>query len=425
MDIIADLHLHSRFARAVSPKMGIQEIARWCSLKGIDLAATGDWTHPQYFEEVKAELEEVGEGIFMPRERSGLVREVRFALVTELSCVYRENGRGRRVHHLIFSPSLAACERLIASLTKRGCNLASDGRAVIPLSSRELLEEMLAADPRMLLVPAHVWTPWFGSFGSKTGYDSLLEAFGDLAPHITTIETGLSADPAMCWQVPELQGRTIVSFSDAHSGPKIGREATVLRWRGTPKELAYNDLLGALRGDPTGRLGVGYTIEFFPEEGKYHWTGHRAHHYCQSPQEDAGRGTVCPVCGKALTIGVENRVMQLAGGEYRPDAVRLAPDEAGLTFVHPAAGSRPPFVSLVPLLELVLEAYGSPTKSQRAYDSLVAGEVSEFDYLLRLPIEQIAVRAGDQVAEGIRRMRAREVAVQPGYDGEFGKVSVY
>jgi DNA helicase-2/ATP-dependent DNA helicase PcrA len=409
MDIVADLHVHSKYARAVSKYLDLEALAAGAMRKGVDLLATGDWTHPAWFGQLEAKLDEVRPGIFQL-----LGTKPEFVLGTEIACIYRQGGRLRRIHHLVFVPSLDACRRFSDKLAANGADLTSDGRPVTELSSIQLFE--LVGEVGGNLVPAHLWTPWFGTFGSKTGFDSLAECFGPYVDQIRAVETGLSSDPAMNWGVPELADRTIVSFSDAHSAPKLAREATVLRG---PLDFDFVDVMAALTPEP-GRLKIAHTLEFFPEEGKYHWSGHRAHGVRFSPAQDQAARGVCPVCKRPVTIGVENRAEALGGLLIE---TRLETDIYGQTFVHDAKTGRPPFASLVTLLEIAREALGSPTRAQRLCDEL-ALETPELETLMRTPLEVLERTAGTQVAQGISNMRRRQVRLDQGYDGVFGSVGV-
>lgn len=425
MQIIADLQLHSKYSRAVSQKMDLNEIASWSSKKGIKLVATGDWTHPVWFREMGANLQETSSGIYKLRNK---YQDVSFLLSAEVSSIYSLGGQVRRVHNLIFSPSLDTCDKIIQALTKRGANLLSDGRPIVGIPSHELLEMILAIDERALLIPAHVWTPWFSLYGSKSGFDSIEECFGTYAKYIYAIETGLSSDPAMNWQIKELDTRSILSFSDAHSGPKLGREATVFVSH-DPNDtdtITYDDIASAIKHDPNGRLKIGYTIEFFPEEGKYHWSGHRVCNIRYNPEEVKKNGTICPVCKKPLTIGVENRVIDLSYTRIGPEDLVYIQNKAGLTFVYDKEKKRKPFVSTVPLLEVTTEiAHGSPTKGFALYEKAVSTLGSEFDILLRAPYDEIERVLGSQLKHAIQIIRERRVKIDPGYDGVFGKVQVF
>lgn len=426
MQIIADLQLHSRYSRAVSQNMTVPEISRWSKLKGIQLVATGDWTHPLWFRSIKENLKESSSGIYTLKSRPG---ETKFLLSTEISSIYSQGGQVRRVHNLIFSPSIETCEKVIKELNKRGCNLMADGRPIVGVSSVDLLKLVLEIDEKALFIPAHAWTPWFSIFGSKSGFDSIEECFGDYAKYIYAIETGLSSDPIMNWQIKELKNRSIVSFSDAHSGPKLGREATVFVPKTDIKdqisEINYDDIANAIKQTPDSKLKIGFTIEFFPEEGKYHFTGHRTCNIRYSAAETKEKGTVCPVCGRPLTVGVENRVLDLSEKLLTEKDLLMVKNKVGLTFVYDKEKIRRPFVSMIPLLEVLLELNNhSPTKAQREYERLTQ-EATEFDILLRKSYDEIEKLGGNKLSQAIKIIRERKAHVDPGYDGVFGKVKIF
>lgn len=409
--IIADLQLHSRFSRAVSKEMTIPNIAMWARRKGIGLVATGDWTNPMWFREIEANLTELGNGLLKHKDHDPL-----FLLATEVSCIYSQGGKGRRVHTLLWVPTIDSARKISQEMTKRGCNLLSDGRPIIGLTSIQVAELVLTIEPKALIIGAHVWTPWFALYGSMSGFNSIEEAFGPYAKNIYAVETGLSSNPSMNWLIKELDNRTILSFSDAHSGPKLGREATVF----DIPTMSYQEIYEAIKE----QKNIAYTIEFYPEEGKYHWSGHRACNIRWSPIETKKNGTACPVCGKTLTQGVEQRVGELAS---RSEAdLRLSTKDG---FVRSEAyPNRPPFVMLVPLLEVIAEAIGSPVTSpkvQTPYFRLTDEVGSEFDLLLTTPLEHIAKVAGERVAEGIGRVRQGKLRIDPGYDGVFGVVKIW
>ncbi len=422
--IIADLQIHSKYSRAVSQKMELPYISLWAAKKGIDLVATGDWTHPLWFREIVKNLKEVAPGIFevknpLPTQR----RKARFILSTEISSIYKQGDRVRRIHNLIFSPSIETAEKVIKELKRRGCNLMSDGRPIVGLSSIEIAEIVFSIDEHALIIPAHIWTPWFSLFGSNSGFDSIKEAFGPFADKIYAIETGLSSDPIMNWQIKELDNRTILSFSDAHSLPKLGREATVFFLK-NGKDFSFFDLEKAIKGEKGARLEVAYTIEFFPEEGKYHWSGHRNCGVKFSPDEVEKNGKTCPVCKKPLTIGVSDRVRQLSSRVFGEGDVIFKQNKNGVTFVIDKEKKRKPFVSLIPLIEILEEIEGSPAKAKKKYEELV-DYAPEFEILLDKQIDEIAIVGGKKLAEAIKRVRERRVSLDPGYDGVFGKIKVF
>ena len=417
MKIIADLHIHSRFARAVSPQMTLPVISSWAKRKGIDLVATGDWTHPVWFRELKSELIEAGEGVY--REKNASADDPLFLLSTEISSIYSQGGKTRRIHTLIFAPNFKAVEKINKELIDRGANLLSDGRPIIGLSARTVAEIALAADERCLVIPAHAWTPWFALYGSKTGFDSIDECFGDLAKHIYAIETGLSSDPAMNWKVEELTKRAIVSFSDAHSPRKLGREATVFELN----KANYESVRKAIVGGTSNKIIS--TIEFYPEEGKYHYTGHRKCKIIYSPKEAKKKGTACPVCGKLLTVGVMSRVESLASLDIETESKT---DEYGTRWIKDKKGKRPPYAMLVPLLEILSEALSVGVTSQKvsiAYEQLVHSLGNEFKVLLETKLSDIERIGGSRVAEGVGRVRSGDIVIKPGYDGVFGEVTIW
>ena len=428
MEIIADLQLHSRYSRAVSPNMTLEEISRWAKIKGIKLIATGDWTHPLWLLTIKENLKETSEGIYTLKDKPG---ETNFLLSTEISSIYSQDGQVRRVHNLIFSPSIKTCEKITKELNSQGCNLMADGRPIVGISSVDLLKIVLEIDNRVLFIPAHAWTPWFSIFGSKSGFDSIEECFGDYDKYIYAIETGLSSDPIMNWQIKELKNRSIVSFSDAHSGPKIGREATVFiptieQSDNAIKDFSYNDIANAIKQNPNSKLKIGYTIEFFPEEGKYHWSGHRVCNVRYNAKEIKEKGSTCPICKKPLTVGVENRVLDLSEKLLEEKDLLFVKSKVGLTYVFDKEKIRRPFISMVPLLEILLELNAhSQTKAQREYERLTNNLGTEFDILLSKDYNEIEKIGGEKLRQAIEIVRERKVFVDPGYDGVFGKVKIF
>jgi len=431
MQIVADLHIHSKYSRAVSQKMDLVEIAGWAVKKGISLVAIPDWTHPLFFREIKQGLFEVSPGIFsLIKTDNPELKKIKFIFATEISSIYSQGGKVRRIHNLIFSPSIATAEKIINQFKNRGFNLMSDGRPIIGLSAKGLLELILTVDQNCVLIPCHAWTPWFSIFGSKSGFDSIEECFGELSNNIYAVETGLSSDPIMNWQIKDLENRSIISSSDAHSGPKLGREATVFipnnELRITNYEFSYDDIMGAVKKDPSGKLKIGYTIEFFPEEGKYHWSGHRSCNVRYTPKEVKEKGAICPKCGKLLTIGVENRVVDLSEKILEKKDLLFLENKVGLTFVYDKEKKRIPFISLIPLIEVLTETNnGSPTKALMEYEKLTAEFASEFDILLKKPLEEIGAAAGEKLRSAVEIIRKRQVFVDPGYDGVFGTVKIF
>lgn len=404
---IADLHIHSKYSRATSRECVPEYLDLWARRKGIDIVGTGDFTHPAWREELNEKLVPAEEGLYTLREEYRLhdactdgLRRPRFVVTGEISSIYKKGGRVRKVHNVILLPSLEAAETLAQKLEAIG-NIHSDGRPILGLDCRDLLEITLEACPDAVFIPAHIWTPHFSLFGAFSGFDTIEECFEDLTPHIHALETGLSSDPPMNWRLSALDGYHLISNSDAHSPSKLGREANLL-----DIPLSYPALSHALQ---TGE-GLAGTIEFFPEEGKYHYDGHRNCNLCLSPAEAERYGGICPVCGRKLTIGVQHRVEQLAD---RDEDAR-------------APGANP-FESLAPLPEVIagstgLSATGSKVAAQ--YESMLRQLGPEFPILREIAPEDIESAAGPCVAEGIRRLRAGKVERSPGYDGAYGKIQL-
>lgn len=423
MDFIADLHLHSKYSRAVSQNMVLPIMAKWAQKKGLGIISSADWTHPLWLREMKAELEEASEGLYKLKGQKELPL---FLLSTEIASIYTEAGKLRRIHNLLFSPNIETAEKINKKLLEQGCNLSSDGRPIIGLSSRHLLELVLEIDERIMLIPCHIWTPHFGIYGSASGFDSLNQAFGDLDKYIYGIETGLSSDPAMNWQVEELDKRSILSFSDAHSPAKMGREATVFMNKNGGESIAYEDIrLAIMRKSKDWK--VGYTIEFYPEEGKYHFSGHRNCKIVRGPNDTKTDGNICPVCKRHLTEGVLYRVQQLAQRSLN-DVSQEKVSSSGIKWHIDKSKNHPPYVKLVPFLEVIAEAMESTTASIKVktkFDELCVQLGTEIEILLRIPIEKISQIAGAKIAEGVAKVRNGNIAIDPGYDGEYGKVKIW
>ena len=401
MRLIADFHLHSAYSRATSREMHLPAIAHWGRLKGLSLLGTGDFTHPTYFQEIREELEETGDGLL--RLKNGGADSPRFILTTETSHIYTQGGRGRRLHMMIFAPGLAAVEKINLRLARLG-NISSDGRPIFGFSAKDLVKVVLDTEPACLLVPAHAWTPWFSVFGSHSGFDALEECFEEETGHIRAIETGLSSDPAMNRRWSALDQVTLISNSDAHSPNKIGREANIFE-----TELSYPAIKEAITSGDPARFKA--TIEFFPEEGKYHYDGHRDCRVCFSPDQTRQHHQVCPVCGKKLVIGVLSRVEELA--DRSPG---FGPSGAI------------PFRHLVPLEEIIVEFFGLKGVSRRSrqeYLRLVERGGSEFRILLDLGAEELLSFMDPGLVEGILRVREKKVRPIPGYDGVYGQVRVF
>jgi uncharacterized protein (TIGR00375 family) len=433
MQIISDLHLHSKYSRAVSPQMEIPFMFQWEIKKGMGLLATGDWTHPLWFRELKANLDEDGSGILKLKEsvRNNILTskidkaaEPKFLLSTEISLIYTQGGKGRRVHLLVWVPDFDTVEKINNELLKRRMNLSSDGRPIMNLTARDFTQIVLNVNPKTLVIPAHIWTPWFSVFGSMSGFDSLAECFADMVPNIYGIETGLSSDPVMNWQIKELDNRSIVSFSDAHSGAKLGREATTFNL----ESLTFDNLYKAI-AHPDEKNNIAYTIEFYPEEGKYHYTGHRLCGISQTPAETKKNGVLCPKCHRPLTVGVMHRVENLA--QRSEQELQLTNwqinKDSEIKGMKSKLLNKPPFVKIVPLGEIIGETMKFSAGSKKIdveYEKLVSNLGGEFNVLLHAKIPDIARVANEVVAEGILKMRKQKITIIPGFDGQFGVVRI-
>ena len=374
----ADLHLHSRYAYACSKNLTLENLGAWARIKGIQLLASGDFTHPAWRTELGRKLEPDGRGLFA-------YGGAHFVLGTEVSCVYSQGGIVRRVHLLLLAPDFPTADRIIQALAGMKCNLESDGRPTLGMSARDFTAMVLNANPDCVVIPAHVWTPWYGAFGSKTGFDDLEECFQDMACHIHAIETGLSSDPAMNWRVPWLEDKAIVSFSDAHSPPKLGREFTVFHG-----EMSYRGLAESLT-----RNRIAYTVEFYPEEGKYHYTGHRKCGVCQSPDDTAEYGPDCPKCGRPLTLGVLHRIRGMSEGP--------ALETPGADGFVRHERRRPPFIRLVPLVEIIAGVSNVGTSSKRVqaeYLRLTQEFGSEIQVLMSAEVGELSMDRGGTPGPG-------------------------
>ena len=428
MQIITDLQIHSKYSRATSPRMDLFEMSYWAAKKGIDIITTGDWTHPLYFREIRENLKQVNDGVYtLKNPRIDQLRPVNFILTTEVSSIYSQGGKVRRVHNLIFSPSIETCQKIIDELIRRGAKLMSDGRPIVGLSSKEVMQLSLEIDSNILFIPAHAWTPWFSLYGSKSGFDSIEECFEELAKYIYAIETGLSSDPIMNWQIADLNSRSILSFSDAHSGPKLGREATVFtcNMKHETCNINYKDFADAIKQIPNSHLKIGYTIEFFPEEGKYHWSGHRSCNVRLDPQQVKQNGIICPKCKKPMTIGVENRVLDLSSRTINKDDLLIKENNHGVTFIGDKDKKRRPFVSLIPLQEILNHVIKSPSKAIEMYDQMISTIAPEFEILLKTDLDTIEKNSSKQISDAIELVRKRKVSVDPGYDGVFGTIKIF
>jgi uncharacterized protein (TIGR00375 family) len=413
MRFYADVHLHSHYSRATSRDLNLEHLACWAQRKGIQVVGTGDFVHPGWLSELRDKLQPAEEGLFQlkPEYQAKCVEEapsscrgpVRFMLTCEISNIYKRDGQVRKVHNVVFVPSFSAAERIQTRLGDIG-NISSDGRPILGLDSRDLLEITLESDPFSYLIPAHIWTPWFSALGSKSGFDRISDCFADLTPHIFAVETGLSSDPPMNWRLSQLDPFLLVSNSDAHSPPKLGRESTIY-----DTQLSYPAIYRAL-SDPQDPGMIG-TVEFFPEEGKYHFDGHRACRQRLHPADSLRHQGLCPACGKPVTVGVMARVEALAD--------------------HPPGRKSPrwrPYYSLIPLPEVIADArgVGANAKSvQTVYHEMLARLGNEMFILREAPLDMIEKAAGRLVAEGIRRVRSAKVTIAAGYDGEYGTIKIF
>jgi uncharacterized protein (TIGR00375 family) len=413
-ELVVDLHIHSHYSRATSKGCTFEGLYRWGKLKGINIIGTGDSTHPSWFAEMREKLEPAEGGLYKLKEEIARpldaalppsVREqlIRFVPSVEIACIYSKGGQVRKLHQLVVMPDFKAVSELNSRLERIG-NLKADGRPILGLDSKLLLQHALEVTPDALYIPAHIWTPWFGMFGSKSGFDSLVEAYEELAPEVRAIETGLSSDPAMNWRVIDLDGLAITSHSDAHSPQKLGREATVVRALPT-----YNDVVGAIKTNDERLVG---TIEFFPEEGKYHYDGHRLCNVRFTPAETKTHGGICPVCHKPLVVGVEHRLDVLA---TRPEGHQ------------PKNAKRVEYI--IPLAEILAELRGTKSAAGKAvqaeYREVIDRLGNEFSVLRTVPVAAIEQAGFPLLALAIDRLRAGDVVREPGYDGIYGTIKVF
>lgn len=412
METVVDLHVHSHYSRATSRDCDLSGLYRWGKLKGITIIGTGDFTHPKWIAECREQLVLQPNGLYTLKEEiaseidASLPESVRanpiwFVPTVEISTIYSKNGSVRKLHNLVVMPTLELAAQLNARLERIG-NLHSDGRPILGLDAKELLHHTLEVSPESLYIPAHIWTPWFALFGSKSGFDSLEECFEELTPEVRAIETGLSSDPAMNSRLSQLDNIAILSNSDAHSPGKLGREATVLNI-----EPSYTELIGAIKTNDKRLIG---TIEFFPEEGKYHADGHRICNVRFTPAETKEHNGVCPVCHKPVTVGVDYRVSELAD---RPNGYQ------------PKNPKRVEYI--IPLTEILSELFGVGPASKKVtarYHELISRLGNEFDILRALPLDQIT--ASDHLlGQAVERLRSGNVVREPGFDGIYGTIKVF
>lgn len=400
MRFIADFHIHSKFSRATSREMEVETLAQWAKKKGIALLGTGDFTHPTYFAELRSKLEPSGNGLLKLRRGD---QGVQYILTTEVSNIYTQNGKVRRIHNLIFAPTFEVVEAIRSKLGNIG-KLSSDGRPIFSFTAKELTKMILDISADCLIIPAHAWTPWFSIFGANSGFDSIEECFGEMTPYIHAIETGLSSDPEMNWRWSALDSMTLLSNSDAHSPNRLGREANVFNC-----SLDYQEITEAIRKKDQNKLI--FTIEFFPEEGKYHYDGHRQCGVITSPSQTKAKQYLCPNCSKKLTVGVMHRVEELAD---RPEG--FIPKNAI------------PSIHLIPLEEILAEALEVRVGTKAVaseYERLVERGGSEFKILLDATPDELALFVPPNILEGIVRMRQGRVSIIPGHDGVYGKINLF
>ncbi len=399
MKIIADLHIHSKYSRATSPDMDLESLDKWAKIKGITVLGTGDFTHPAWLLNLQKKLQPAEQGLFILKKSQS---SMRFLLSSEISCIYKKGGKVRKVHLIIYAPSLEVVEKINKKLGSIG-NIKSDGRPILGLDSKELLKIILDIDENCLVVPAHIWTPWFSLFGSKSGFDQIEECFDEYSKYIYAVETGLCSNPAMNWRVSSLDKVALISNSDAHSASKIGREVNVF-----DTELDYFKIFQAIKTKDKSKFL--YTVEFFPEEGKYHFDGHAKCKISLKPEDSKKNKNLCPVCKKPLVIGVLNRVEELAD---RPEG--FVPKNSV------------PFKSLIPLEEIIADSIGRTIATKdvgKFYKQLTQNLGSEFNILLNKEKDEITAASLPEIAEGILRVREGKVKIEPGYDGVYGKIKI-
>ncbi len=406
MKVVVDLHIHSKYSRACSRDLDLENIDKYCYTKGVNVIATADFTHPEWFKELKTKLVEKEEGLY---QLKGSQTGTRFLCATEISSIYSKNGKVRRIHTVVLAPNLSVVEKLNKALGKIG-NLKADGRPILGLDVEELAKICLDIDERCMIIPAHIWTPWFAMFGSKSGFDSIEEAFGSMSKYIYAIETGLSSDPQMNWRVKNLDRVSLVSNSDAHSLPNIAREANVFEIE--EKELSYDKICKVIKeSNPKEFL---YTVEFYPEEGMYHWDGHRNCKVSYKPSESLKRNNICPVCKKPLTIGVLNRIEELAEKDRDENYFDK---------------NRIPFKKLIELDKIIAEVLGIKSRKakrvQTEYKNLIDNLGNEFKILLETDYESLNKVTLPNIVEGIKRVREGQIEVIPGFDGQYGQIKIF
>jgi PHP family Zn ribbon phosphoesterase len=406
MKIIADLHIHSRFSRACSPQLTLPNLEKWAQIKGINLLTVADFTHPVWIKECEEQLESENNGFY---KLKGSKSNVHFIFTTELSFIYKKNDKVRRVHEVVLAPSLGVAKKFNQTLEKRNFNLRSDGRPILGLSDRDFVELAKGVDKEIEVIPAHIWTPWFSVFGSKSGYDKLEDCFGDMTKYIFALETGLSSDPPMNWRVSALDPYILISNSDSHSLKNIGREANVFEI--PEKDFSYQELIRILKEKDTKKFL--YTIEFFPEEGKYHFDGHRDCKIVFSPEETIKHKNICPVCQRPLTMGVSYRVEQLADRKkgYIPQ-------------------DKPGYKRLIELDKIIAQVLGVKNRESRAvmdiYFQMIKDCGGELSILIDQPLKDLQSKNIDEkIIEGIKNVREEKLFINPGYDGVYGEIGIF
>lgn len=413
MEYISDLHLHSCYSRATARDLNIEGLYKGARIKGIDIIGTGDFTHPKYIKEIEHELEDDGGGLYSFKRKDEIKVEVtgdkkdpKFLLTTEIANIYKRHNKVRRMHTCVLAPGIDEVKELNRQLEKIG-NIKSDGRPILGMDVEDMARLILNISEDFIIIPAHAWTPWFAIFGSKSGFNSIEECFGDLSEKIYAIETGLSSDPAMNWRWSHLDNISLVSNSDAHSLPNLGRESTVFDL----EKLSIQNIKSTLNKKAIRakvKDKILYTIEFYPQEGKYHFDGHRDCKFVCDPKQTKKLKGICPKCKKPLTIGVDNRVEELADR----DKPKINGD----------------YKYIVPLQEIIADAFGqakSTKKVQEVYDAMIKEIGDEFSILLKIPIDKMKEFSIPEIAIGIQRVREGKIHIEPGYDGEYGVVSVF
>jgi uncharacterized protein (TIGR00375 family) len=412
MQQIADLHIHSKYSRACSRDLDLLNIDKFCRIKGVDIIATGDFTFPAWFKDIKNLLVEtkVNSGLYKLKEVND--EKIKFLLSTELALIYKKGERARRIHLVVHAPNTAAVTELNNFLDKH-YNIRSDGRPILGMGAEDLMKLCLSIHPQFLIYPAHIWTPWFSVFGSKSGFDKLEECFGEYTKDVYAYETGLSSDPEMNWRLSALDKLTLLSNSDAHSLPNIAREANVFDLG----EMTYNEIYEIIKSPHPDPLleqerGLKYTIEFYPEEGMYHYDGHRACNVRLTPVETKKKRGLCPVCKKPLTVGVMSRVEELAD---RPLGFKPA--------------NVPGFIKLVELDKIIAESLDIKSrrsaKVQIEYNNLIKHFGNEMKILMEVSINDLTKATLPKIAEGIKRVREGNLIIEPGFDGQYGTVKIF